>query len=165
MSTTVRLAIPLLAAGQAQKELVHNEALQILDMLAAPAVEEPPRTAPPASPVVGACYIVAASPTGSWTGRALNLALYTAGGWRFVAPVAGMTAFVRSAATWATFLSGAWDLGTVRGNNVTIAGQQVIGARAGAISDPSGGSVIDAQARTAIGQILAALRGHGLIAP
>ena len=70
MSATARFAIPLLAAGQAQKELLHNEAVQSLERtLASPAVEEGPRVSPPASPAIGACYIVAAGPTGAWTGN------------------------------------------------------------------------------------------------
>lgn len=44
-----------------------------------------------------------------------------------------------------------------------IGGQQVVGARAGAIGSPAGGSTVDAEARGAIGQILSALRTHGLI--
>ena len=118
---------------------------------------------PPASPAVGACYIVATSPTGAWVGKALNLAAYTAGGWRFVAPLEGVTAFVRSSSVWATFRSGAWEFGILRGSNVTIAGQQVVGGRTAAIPGPSGGSVVDLEARSALGQILTALRLHGLI--
>lgn len=163
MSATARFAIPLLAPGQAQKELYHNEALQTLEILVAAAVEEGPRTSPPASPAVGACYIVAASPTGAWAGKQHNLTAYTAGSWRFVAPTEGMAAFVRSAALWAVFRSGSWELGVMRGSNVTIAGQQVVGGRAAAISSPSGGSVVDVEARSAIGQILTTLRQHGLI--
>jgi len=113
--------------------------------------------------MIGTCYIVAASSTGAWAGHALDLAAYTGGGWRFLAPIEGMTAFVRSVSIWATFRSGAWELGILRGSNVTIGGQQVVGGRAAAISAPSGGAVIDAEARAALGQILTALRLHGLI--
>ncbi len=113
---------------------------------------------------IGVCYIVATSPTGAWAGKALNLAAFTAGGWRFVAPIEGITAFVRSTSVWATFRSGAWELGILRGANVTIGGQQVVGARATAIAAPSGGGVIDTEARSAVAQILTMLRQHGLIA-
>jgi len=164
MSATARFAIPLLSAGQAQKELYHNEAIQALETLVSPAVEEGPRATPPASPVIGACYIVATSPTGAWTGKAPNLATYTAGGWRFVAPVEGTTAYVRSLSVSANFRGGAWELGVLRGSNLTIGGLQVVGARATAIAAPTGGSVVDAEARSAVGQILTALRQHGLIA-
>lgn len=45
-----------------------------------------------------------------------------------------------------------------------VAGTQVVTARQGAISDPSGGANIDAEARAAVVSILGILRTHGLIA-
>ena len=50
MNSTDRLSLPLLIAGQAQKELFHNEALQTLDTLVAAAVEDAPANDPPQSP-------------------------------------------------------------------------------------------------------------------
>jgi len=163
MSATPRLALPFLSAGQAQKEFFHNEALQTLDMLVAPAVEEPPRAGPPASPLVGVAYIVAASPTGAWAGKALSLAAYTSGGWRFIAPIEGMVAYVKSTSVWAVHRAGAWELGNIHGSTLVLGGLQVVGSRAPGIADPSGGTVVDSQVRATVGQILAALRQHGLI--
>jgi HK97 family phage major capsid protein len=51
-----------------------------------------------------------------------------------------------------------------RADRLLVGGQQVVGARGAAIPAPTGGSTIDAEARSAIGNILAALRNHGLIA-
>ena len=45
-----------------------------------------------------------------------------------------------------------------------VDGTKVVGARGAAITDPTCGSTIDTEARTAIGSILSALRAHGLIA-
>lgn len=42
-------------------------------------------------------------------------------------------------------------------------GLKVVGSQGGAIAAPSGGTTIDLEARTAIGEILAAMREHGLI--
>ena len=42
-----RFALPLLHAGQAQKEITHNEALQLIDMLLHPYAESASLTAPP----------------------------------------------------------------------------------------------------------------------
>jgi hypothetical protein len=165
MSATARLAIPLLSAGQAQKEVYHNEALQTLDSLVAANVEEPPRVSPPASPALGACYIVAAGATGAWSGKQDNLACFTGGGWRFIAPMDGMTAYVRSTSVWAVYRSSAWELGVVRGSTLTIGGQQVVGPRGSAIATPASGATVDVEGRAAISGILAALRLHGLIAP
>lgn len=163
MSGTPRLNLPFLSAGQAQKEFIHNEALQTLDMIVAAAVEEPPRTTPPTSPVIGASYIVAASPTGAWAGKAYFVAAYTSGGWRFVAPFEGLSAYVKSTAVWAIYRAGGWELGIVRGNSLVVGGQQVVGVRGAAIASPTGGTIIDGPGRAAIDQILAALRQHGLI--
>lgn len=135
----------------------------MFDALVAGAVEGLPQAAPPTSPVAGACYLVADAPTGAWAGKQDCIAAYSSGGWRFIAPVEGMTVYVRASAIWATYRGGSWEMGTVRGSSLVLGGQQVVGNRAVAIDSPSGGSSVDAQARTAIGQILSALRQHGLI--
>jgi hypothetical protein len=46
---------------------------------------------------------------------------------------------------------------------VFVDGEQVVGARANAIPAPSGGTTIDSEARSAIEEILATIRQHGLI--
>jgi hypothetical protein len=163
MSGTPRFQLPFLSAGQAQKEFTHNEALQILDLVVAPAVEEGPRTDPPAVPTLGACYIVGSSPTGDWTGRSQAVAGFTSGGWRFIDPVEGMSLFVKADASCATFHQGAWEMGVVRGSTLVLGGDQVVGSRLPAIVSPSGGSTIDSEARNTLGQMLDALRQHGLI--
>jgi hypothetical protein len=114
--------------------------------------------------VLGSCYIVGASPTGAWAGRADHLAAFTSGGWRFVAPRDGLSAFIRSSGHVAVYSAGAWDFGTLRGSQVHIDGDQVLGPQGAAITGPAGGATVDAQARSSIGQILTAMRGHGLIA-
>lgn len=163
MSASPRLALPFLAPGQAQKELFHNEALQLLDVIVAAAIEGPPLSAPPGSPAIGNCYLVGSSPTGAWAGRQNELAAFTSGGWRFVAPREGMVALVKSSGETAAFRGGAWEVGTVTGSRFVVGGQQIIAGRGAAIAAPSGGTTIDSQSRTAINQILAMLRQHGLI--
>ena len=164
MAATPRLALPFLAAGQAQKEFYHNEALQTLDMVAAAAVEDGPLDTPPGSPAVGSCYIIGTAPTDVWAGHSNALAAYTSGGWRFLNPPEGLTAFMKSSQLWSTFRSGAWETGVLRGSSVVIAGEQVVGSRASSIPSPTGGSVIDIEARSAINLILGAMQQHGLIA-
>jgi hypothetical protein len=163
MSATPRLSLDFLSVGQSQKEFLHNEALQTLDLLVCGAVEELPRATPPATPAPGDCYLVAEAATGAWTGQSGCVAGWTEGGWRFIAAKDGMRMFVRSAGVFALFRAGAWEIGAVRGSSVIIADQQVVGSRLAAITSPSGGTTVDSQARTAIGAILTALRTHGLI--
>lgn len=163
MSGTARFDLPFLSAGQAQKETTHNEALQSLDLLVAPAVEEEALADPPASPAIGNCYIVGSTPTGDWAGKPQSVAGYTSGGWRFITPLEGLSVYVKSTGQFAAYRSGAWEIGVFRGSSVVIGGKQVVGSRATAIASPSGGSTTDAEARTAIDAILGALRQHGLI--
>lgn len=163
MAGTPRLSLPFIAVGQAQKEFTHNESLQTLDMIVAGAIEQPPLATPPASPVLGACYIVAANATDAWAGKSQYVAAWTSGGWRFVAPVEGMSLYERTSSTWAVYRDSGWEVGLSRAASLLIGGQQVVGRRVAAIASPSGGSVVDSEARAAIGAILDALRQHGLI--
>lgn len=163
MSSTHRFGLPFLSAGQAQKEVFVNEALQTLDIVAAATVEEPPRATPPDTPQVGDTYIVASSPSGDWTGKAQYLAAFTTGGWRFVAPKDGLFALEKVSGSYLTYREGAWEAGVIRGRGVFIDGAQVVGPRVASIPNPSGGSTVDNEARTALLNVLAALRQHGLV--
>ena len=165
MEKTARLSLPLLAPGQAQKEMVHNEALQRLDCIAAACAQELPRDDPPASPAEGACYIIGGSPTGDWTQHAEHLAVFTGAGWRFVAPIPGLSVREATSGKEATYTPAGWVIGEIHGSRVLIDGNQVIGPRQPAIPGPAGGATTDAEARLVLGAILTALRQHGLIAP
>ena len=145
METTPNFGLPLLAVGQAQKEVFHNASLAILDAVLCAAVEEPPLNDPPASSAVGTSYIVGPAPTGDWAGEANCLATFTSGGWQFVTARDGLTAFIRSTGARALYRNGAWQSGFP-------------------IAPPAGGTIVDAEARSAIGLILSALASHGVIA-
>lgn len=162
--TSARLALPFIAAGQAQKELSHNEALALLDMAVQPVVVAVGVDAPPAAPLDGQCWIVGETPSGAWTGRAHAVAGWTASGWRFLTAREGMTAWSVADAAIARFSGSQWDIGLLKGARLVLAGNAVVGARRAAIGAPTGGTVVDAEARVVLDAILAALRGHGLIA-
>ncbi len=164
MDMTTRLGLPMLSAGQIQKEVFHNEALALLDLLVGGSLEAGPIAAPPASPVQGALYLVAASGTsGAFVGQEAKLAGWTAGGWRFIAPAEGMRMTLRPSGHDFHYRGGQWDSGSVRAAELVIGGTKVVGSAAAAIAAPTGGSTVDAEARACMAQILAALRGHGLI--
>jgi len=158
-----RNATTILRDPYSHKPYVHFYATQTLDLITAAAVEEGSRSDPPAAPALGSCYIVGASPTGEWAARAQCIAGYTSGGVRFIMPREGMSAYVKATGTWASFHSGAWEIGVVRGASLILGGMQVVGSRLAAIPEPSGGTNLDVEARGTINQILAALRQHGLI--
>ena len=49
-------------------------------------------------------------------------------------------------------------------DGVIVAGNQVVGSQSSAIPDPAGGTTQDNECRLAVQLMLAAMRGHGLIA-
>lgn len=163
MIETDRLGLPLLAAGQAQKEITHNEALGLIDLIAQAVVESADLSAPPATPEAGRCWAVAAGAAGDWAGREGAIAGWTAAGWLFLMPGTGWRAWARDRGHMIRFDGAAWVDGPVRGDGVYMDGVRVIAARQSAIAGPSGGATQDAEARSAIAAILAALRAHGLI--
>jgi hypothetical protein len=157
-----RFALPFLLPGQAQKELFHNEALVLLDALVDAAVEEGPRAAPPASPAPGQCWIVAAGASGAWAAHDEALALWTDGGWRFVVPPAGASVWDKAAGVPRQWNGSSWSGGRLACAGLSIGGKPVVGERASAIISPSGGTIIDAEARTALAAVIATLKSHGL---
>jgi len=161
--TTARLGLEQILPGQAQKEVSHNEALALLDLLVQPVVQDAGLDTPPGSPLPGQAWIVGTAPTGDWAGHAGALAGWTDGGWRFAPPFEGMAAWSVQSGTIARFSGGVWASGVLRGTVVMVDGEAVVGPRQPAITTPSGGATIDAEARVALAAILAALRTHGLV--
>ncbi len=136
---TPRFALPLLAVGQAHKELFHNDALLLLDFLAHPVVQAVVDDPTPLSPAEGDCWLVGSAALAEWSGREDHIAGWSAGGWRFVKPQESMKIIVESDHSSAVYVDGVWQF------------LQHINA-------PIGGANIDLEARTAIDSILALLR-------
>jgi hypothetical protein len=109
MTATPHLALPLLAAAQAQKHVTHNEAIAALDTLVHLAIKERGRNAPPVSPAEGDRYLVGAAPTGAFAGLAGALAVFDAGAWRFHAPRPGWRAFVEAENRHIAYAGGDWS--------------------------------------------------------
>ena len=94
MDETQRLKLPLILAAQAQKHVTHNEALRALDCIVQLSVLDRDLAAPPTTPAEGDRYIVATSPTGTWTGHGGDVAAWQGGAWGFYAPQPGWIAWV-----------------------------------------------------------------------
>jgi hypothetical protein len=94
MTTTPRLALPLLGAAQAQKHVTHNEALADLDALVHLAVLERNRTVPPTAPTEGDRYLLGTGASGAFATHDGQIAVFDAGAWRFFAPQPGWSAYV-----------------------------------------------------------------------
>lgn len=159
---TPRLALPLLAAGQAQKEMSHNEALARLDLAVHGTATAAAAEIPPPAPVPGQSWILGEAPQGEWSGHGGEVAGWTEGGWRFVAPCEGMRLWLGESDGFALFSGGNWRLGEAYGR-LFVNGVQVVGPRAAAIVEPSGGLVVDAEARASILAVLDVMRAHGLV--
>lgn len=160
MNTTARFALPLIAPGQAQKEAYHNEALAAIDAALHPCVEGAPLAEPPIDPAEGQTWLVAADAVDDWIDRDDSLATWTAGGWRFTAPLPGMT--VWTSGHWLHWSGASWTSGWPV-ESLLIDGTQIVGPRQPSIPSPSGGTTIDAEARAAIDLLTVTLRTHGLI--
>lgn len=141
--TTPCFALPLLFAGQVQKELTVNEALQRTDLLLACAIEGVV-SAPPAAPAEGNCWLIGTAPSGLFAGHSDEIAGWTASGWRYVAPREGLRIFDRSGGSFRLFRAGAWCV-------------------ADAPASPSGGTTIDVECRATIQALIAALRLAGVL--
>ncbi|MBY4635658.1 DUF2793 domain-containing protein [Sphingopyxis sp. XHP0097] len=146
LSATPRLSLPLLATAQAQKEVTHNEALVLIDALVQMAVVDGPQSDPPAAPTPGDAWLVGAAATGAWAGQDMTIAIWTAGGWRFVVPRAGMRAARLSDGVMLRFAAGLW----VAPDSVAV---------------PVGGGTVDDEARAAIAAVILALAAQGLMIP
>jgi hypothetical protein len=136
-SATPRFGLPLLFAGQAQKETFVNEALALTDALMH-CVVEGQSTSPPTEPADGTVWLVASGASGDWTGHDCEIACRQGGNWLFVTPVAGMRALNRSSGQ-SQYFSNSWIAATIP-------------------LEPIGGSTVDVEARAAIAGLVAALR-------
>lgn len=141
-SSTPRFALPLLFAGQTQKEGFINEITARIDTLLFLAVEGEANT-PPATASDGKSWLVGDAPSGPWEAHPGQIASRQGGNWLFTIPVAGMRLFNK-----ATGQDMRWD-------------QTWTSVRRPAA--PSGGNTVDAESRLAITAIIEALAAAGIV--
>lgn len=140
-TATPRFGLPLLFAGQAQKEFYVNEAHALTDALLQAACEGE-AAVPPATPAEGESWLVAPGAGGDWTGQEGKLAAFQSGTWLFVSPSDGMRVFDRGTGQILLY-NGGW-------------------LRPSAPAEPSGGATVDIEARAAIASLIAALGEAGV---
>ena len=107
MATTPKLGVRLMATNDVQKEVVFNEAAVVFDTMVARAVKAVGVNAPPPAPQPGDAYIVGSAPTGDWSGKASQIALFF-NGWRFYAPTQKMKFFDEASGKFWTYSGAAW---------------------------------------------------------
>lgn len=142
-SSTQNYSLPLLFAGQAQKEFFVNQALSMIDNLLQLAIEAS-LTAPPTTPEDGSCFRIASGASGEWEGKDDMLALRIADTWQYIDPPAGTRLYDRSTRQCVLF-----DAGWIEPAEPP---------------EPTGGSVVDVEARATISELLAVLRNAGILA-
>jgi hypothetical protein len=84
-------------------------------------------------------------------------------GWRFVAPADGMRVWNKQIQLEMRWNGAYWNAGSLVGSELVIGGRKVVGIRQPGVPSPSGGTVIDVEARRAIEDLTAALISHGLM--
>jgi hypothetical protein len=162
LNATLRHGLPLLASGQAQKEVTHNEAVLAIDRLLQLSVTSRSVGAPPAAPVAGDTYIVPDAASGAWAGQATMIASHDGFGWIFSAPVRGCLAWIADEGVFSVF-DGAWSADGWAVSALRIGARRLFGAAPAAIAAPGGGSVVDSETRAVVGALLATLRDQGVI--
>ena len=106
---TTILSLPHILPSQAQKHVTHNEALRLLDVTVQLTVLQRTLASPPVSPVLGDRYIVAAAPSGAWTGYPQNIALWNGTAWEIFAALQGWRAYVVAEAAMVVFDGAGWS--------------------------------------------------------
>ena len=83
MTTSPDLGLPYISSQQAQPEVTHNEALNLIQAVLNGVISLGDNT-PPGSPTEGDSYVLGAAPTGFWSGRANCIAIYVGTAWDFL---------------------------------------------------------------------------------
>ena len=68
-------------------------------------------TAPPGTPAAGDTYIVVASATGAWDGKAGQVAVWDGATWVFGVPRIGWVAYIEDEEKLSAYKSGGWSAG------------------------------------------------------
>ncbi|NJR20558.1 MAG: DUF2793 domain-containing protein [Hyphomonadaceae bacterium] len=110
------LGFNFLQASQADKHVVMNEALELLDILVGQRVLEIGRVNAPSAPNVGDTYVVGAPAAGVWAGQDQRLAIWRGDVWQFLTPRAGWTVADASAGFAVKVFDGtSWKSPSVQG--------------------------------------------------
>jgi len=113
MNDTPNLALPLLAASQAQKHVTMNEAISILDATTQLIVKSRSISAPPEDPVDGSVYICAPNGAEEWAGLDHKILIYLNGYWKTIQPKNGWSAFVSDENLNVSFSFGTWNTNVI----------------------------------------------------
>ena len=163
MSESLRWSLPFLAAGQAQKEVTHNEAIAAVDRVLHLAVASRRAPEPPATALPGDTYIIGADPVGVWASRPAMVATFDGMGWVITVPRVGCLAWVMDEMQFVVFTASGWSAGGWPAQGLRIGERTVLGAAPVAVAMPEGGTTVDSECRLALSALIAALGAQGVI--
>lgn len=106
--TSTRLSLPYILPAQAQKHVIHNEALQLLDGITQLTVVQFNAELPPLVPEDGTAYALGPVPTDAWAGQAGKIAAFNNEAWQFMDPVEGWRAWGQQEVALRVYHGGAW---------------------------------------------------------
>jgi hypothetical protein len=127
--TTPRLGAPELVSGQAVPETTVNEQIRYLESGAGHFIfKDRDLVIPPGSPADGDCYLVAASPTGAWSGKAGKITFYLNTAWVFITAIEGLTAWINDENVFVGYDGAAWQtLSSPSGSYLSLTGGTLSG--------------------------------------
>ncbi|WP_180356027.1 DUF2793 domain-containing protein [Aliirhizobium smilacinae] len=105
---STNLKMPFIMPSQAQKHVTHNQALLLLDAIVHLSVVEE-RGSPASTPQPGDRFVIASAPTGSWAGRAGQIAIWQDDYWAYVTPQAGWRAWFENSGRLKVFNGSGWE--------------------------------------------------------
>lgn len=107
MAISNNLGFTFIEQSQSQKEVTANAALAAIDAIMNTGAIDKDLATPPGSPTSGDVYIIAASPTGAWSGKAGQIAYYNSG-WKFIVPKEGASLWVNDEDVYYIYSGSAW---------------------------------------------------------
>ncbi|SEK70264.1 Protein of unknown function [Roseovarius nanhaiticus] len=107
-NSSTHLQLPYIQPNQAQKHVTHNEGMLRLDAIVQLSVVSADIAAPPSTPAEGARHIVPAGASGVWSGQDAMLAVFQGGGWTYLNPKSGWTAWVVDQGKHVVFDGAVW---------------------------------------------------------
>lgn len=107
MTISNNLGFSFIEQSQSQKEITANAALAAIDAILNTGAIDKDLATPPGSPADGDVYIIAASPTGAWAGKAGQIAYYNSG-WKFIVPKEGLSLWVKDEDVYYNYDGAAW---------------------------------------------------------
>jgi hypothetical protein len=140
-TTSAHFGLPLLFAGQAQKEFFLNQSIALIDALLQQGVIASTGN-PPQNPAEGACYRIIQGASGIWADHEGAVAIHIGGAWQYISPFNGMSVFDQAAGIILRYNSG-WQFAEEPGQ-------------------PQGGTLIDTEARQTLSELVEALRKIGI---